>query len=351
MSQLDKLYIAATGMITPVGFNTDMTAASVNAGVSAYQDSMYFNKKDKPMKAAWVPEEALPELDEELVSVRLNGDVKRIIRLCHAGLNDLATKVSLDIPLALVLAGPENIPARSTPISGDIIQHISTQSKVDFDMQASRYAGTGRTGVLEAINYAFKYLATTDNDYILIGGADSYANTGLLSLLDSENRILAPNINDGFAPGEAASFMLLSKKYNQSFLPVALNPPGVSKEAGFLYSKDSPYRGDGLADAFTKSLSHCQSQQVEKIYSSMNGENFFVKETGVALLRNSERINKEHTLVHPADCYGDIGAATGGVLTTLAALDLEKVKNKLSSYLVCCSSDLEKRAAICLSPI
>lgn len=351
MSKLDKLYIAATGMITPVGFNTDMTATSVKAGVSAYQDSVYFNKKDNPMRAAWVPEAALPELDQELASVRLNGDVKRIIRLCHAGLNELVSKVSLQSPLALVLAGPENIPARSTPISGDIIQHITTQSKIEFDLQTSRYAGTGRAGVLEAINYAFKYLATTDNDYILVGGADSYANTGLLSLLDSENRVLAANINDGFAPGEAASFMLLSKKYNQSFLPVALNLPGVSKEPGFLYSKESPYRGDGLAEAFTKSLSHCQSHKVEKIYSSMNGENFFVKETGVALLRNSERINTEHTVVHPADCYGDLGAATGGVLTTLAALDLEKDKNKSNSYLVCCSSDLEKRAAICLSPI
>jgi len=351
LSNLDKLYIAATGMITPVGLNTEMTVASVKAGVSGYQDSVYFNKKDKPMKAAWVPDDALPTLDSELESVALNGDVKRMIRLCNAGLNELASKVSLEVPFPLVLAGPENIPARSTPITGDIIQHISTQSKIEFDLESSRFAGTGRAGVLEAINYAFKYLAEAGNEYILVGGVDTYANAGLLSLLDSENRILAVNVSDGFTPGEAASFMLLSKQYHQSFLPVALSPPGISKETGFLYSEDSPYRGDGLADAFKNSLINGGNKKIDKIYSSMNGENFFVKEFGVALLRNSAGINQEHAVIHPADCYGDLGAATGGVLTTLAALDFANVKDKLSSYIVCCSSDLEKRAAICLSPI
>ncbi|MCW9018152.1 MAG: hypothetical protein OQJ89_14375, partial [Kangiellaceae bacterium] len=347
MSHLDKLYIAATGMITPIGFDTEMTAASVRAGINTYQDSVYFNKNDKPMKTAWVPEEALPELNGELKEVRLNGDAKRIIRLCHAGLNELMPKASLDVPLTLILAGPENIPARTTPVTADIIQHISVQTKVNFDMESSRYAGTGRAGVIEAINYAFKYLSQEGNDYVLVGGVDTYANVGLLSLLDSENRILATNTTNGFAPGEAASFILLSKKYNRSFLPVALSMPGVSKEEGHLYSDEVPYRGDGLALAFEKSLKNSGSTKVKRIYSSMNGENFFVKEFGVASIRNSEQLISEHKVIHPADCYGDLGAATGAVLTTLAALDAAKENVSGSSYLVYCSSDLEKRAAIC----
>ena len=36
MSQLKSLHIVATGMITPIGMNTEMTAASLKAGISAY---------------------------------------------------------------------------------------------------------------------------------------------------------------------------------------------------------------------------------------------------------------------------------------------------------------------------
>lgn len=349
MSQLDKLYIAATGMITPVGFNSEMTAASVKAGINTYQDSVYFNKNDKPMKACWVPNEALPELNEELTNVGLNGDTKRMIRLCHAGLNDLMSQVSLDFPLTLILAGPENIPARATPVSADLVEHLKVQTAINFDLDSSRFAGTGRAGVLEAIKHAFKILSQEGTDYVLVGGVDTYANAGLLSYLDSENRILATNISNGFAPGEGAGFMLLTKNFNPSFLPVALSVPVVSKEEGHLYSEDTPYRGDGLAQAFESSLKNSNSSKVCKIYSSMNGESFFVKELGVATIRNSQRLGSDHEVIHPADCYGDLGAATGAVLTTLAALDIAEENVTSSNYLVYCSSDFEKRSAVCLS--
>jgi 3-oxoacyl-[acyl-carrier-protein] synthase-1 len=160
---------------------------------------------------------------------------------------------------------------------------------------------------------------------------------GLLSYLDSEDRILATNISNGFAPGEAASFLLLSKNYDKSFLPVTLSAPGVSKEEGHYYADEVPYRGDGLAEAFRRSISNSRKEKIKRIYSSMNGENFFVKEFGVALIRNSKRIASEHSVEHPADCYGDLGAATGAVLTTLAAIELSKERSNEYDYLVCCS--------------
>ncbi|WP_196137596.1 hypothetical protein [Aliikangiella sp. G2MR2-5] len=351
MNQLEQLYIAATGMITPVGMSTEMTAASIRAGISAYQDSVYINKNDKPIKTSWVPNEALPPLDEELMQYRLNGDVKRIIRLCHAGLNEVLQTVSIQEPLALVLAGPENIPARSTPIAPNIIEYLKLQTKFDFDMEASRYAGTGRAGVIEAINYAFKYLSQEGNDCILVGGVDTFSNPGILSRLDSENRVLALGVSDGFAPGEGAGFLLLCKQYDISYLPVALSLPGIAKEAGHLYAEDEPYMGEGLAKAFEKALIPVNDSKVERIYSSMNGENFFVKELGVASIRNAEKFSQSYEVIHPADCYGDIGAATGAVLLGVSALDAIKSLKTGNQHLVYCSSDLEKRAAVCLTAI
>jgi 3-oxoacyl-[acyl-carrier-protein] synthase-1 len=80
----------------------------------------------------------------------------------------------------------------------------------------------------------------------------------------------------------------------------------------------------------------------------MNGEHYWAKEFGVAMTRSSHRFsNVKHE--HPADCYGDIGAATGGALIALAALHSLK-QSTPTSCLVCTSSDTAYRAAICVIP-
>jgi len=349
VSQLDKLYIAATGMITPVGFNTQMTVAAVNAGISAYAESDYYNKKDKPMTAAFVPDDALPELKDELQTMGFKADEKRMIRLSHIALSEIAPSLPKDTPIPLFLAGPENIPARPSPITTKLIQSIQIQSDLQIDIESSRYIAAGRAGVIKAIDLAFKYLSVTDATCVLVGGVDSYNNTGLISHLDVEDRILALNIADGFALGEAAGFLLLAKMPHQSFLPVTVSQPGLSQEEGHRYS-DSPYRGDGLTQAVGQVLHYSSLPKIEQIYSSMNGENFFVKELGVLSIRHAKNLHEDYQVNHPADCYGDIGAATGAVLIGLSAIKLAN-KSKGVNHMVCCSSDMAERGVVCVSSL
>lgn len=353
MSKLDKLYIAATGMITPVGINSAMTASSVKAGINVYQQSDYINKKDKPMTTAWVPDDALPELHEDLQWIGLKGDEKRLIQLSSAALSELQPLLPKKTSITLFLAGPENIPARPKPITQNIINHIHKQSGVPFDLSSSRYLENGRAGVIEAIDLAFEYMSMTEKNCVLVGGVDTYCNTGLISRLDIEDRILALNITDGFALGEAAGFLLLTKDPHHSFLPVSLSLPGLAEEEGHRYSNE-PYRGDGLASAVTSAIELSNGAKISHLYSSMNGESFSVKEFGVSSIRNSECFSDGYQVTHPADCYGDIGAATGAVLVALSAMNFkDKVterNNNVSDqqHIICCSSDMSNRAAICM---
>lgn len=349
MSQLDKLYIAATGMITPVGFNTEMTVAAVNAGISAYAESDYYNKLNSPMIGAFVPNEALPELDEALQTIGLKADEKRMICMAHVALSEIGEYLPSDGAVPLFLAGPENIPARPSSVTPSLISLIQQQSGMSIDVDTSRYIAVGRAGVIKAIDLAFKYLSVADSNYVLVGGVDSYNNTGLMSYLDVENRVLAKNVSNGFALGEGAGFLLLSKHPDKYFLPVVIHQPGLSQEEGHLYSKVA-YRGEGLSNAASQAIQYVGKANVDQLYSSMNGENFFVKELGVLSIRNAKYLNEGYQVNHPADCYGDIGAATGAILIGLSAMNLVG-HSQGESHMVCCSSDMAERGVVCVSGV
>ena len=90
---------------------------------------------------------------------------------------------------------------------------------------------------------------------MLVGGSDSYEDSSRLMPLDADKRLLTLGAGDGFAPGEAASFLLLTPHIElaqqRDGQVIALSPPGISEEKGHLYSEE-PYRGDGLIKPLKK---------------------------------------------------------------------------------------------------
>ena len=65
-------------------------------------------------------------------------------------------------------------------------------------------------------------------------------------------------------------------------------------------------------------------------------------------MRHQQYTKDNFAIEHPADCIGDVGAATGPVLLALSALALMEEKSK-RQHLIYSSSDGEKRAALLLS--
>src|SRR5690625_7255146 len=85
---------------------------------------------------------------------------------------------------------------------------------------------------------------------------------------------------------------------------------------------DEAYRGEGLASAFKKTLDKHPTSDIHTIYSSMNGENFWAKELGVAQLRNKSAFRDPVAVRHPAHGYGHLGAPTPPPFLALTATDL-----------------------------
>ena len=180
---------------------------------------------------------------------------------------------------------------------------------------------------------------------VMVGAVDSHFDLLLLGQLDSEDRVLAEGIMDGFAPAEGAAFMLVRAATEKS--RIRLYPPGITEETGHRYSS-AAYKGEGLAAAVSEALSQLANNPVKTVLAGFNGEHFNTKEWGVAAIRNSRNFDSNHNVIHPADCLGDPGAALGLILIQLAIIGLTK-GYYTGPLMAWCSSELAPRGAICLS--
>ncbi len=345
--QTPKLYIAGMGMITPVGGNVTMTAAAINAGISAYQASHFESTTGEKITMARVPDEMIGMFEGEIDEGScFNPRHDRVTRLAILALQQACANHTTEQAVPLILAMPD-IKTDSEGLSslvGNIVKHLQPW----VDPKISRSLHSGRASGLEAIDFIFQYLYNTQYPYFLVGGSDSHEDDSQLIPLERDNRLLTLGASDAFAPGEAASFLLLTPHIElaqqQNGQISALSRPGIADEPGHLFSEE-PYRGEGLDAAFKKALMNQSQYSIHSIYSSMNGENHWAKEYGVAYLRNRKVFHDPVRIEHPADCYGDVGSATATTLIALAAQHLFK-NSKAQAHLVYSSSDTAKRGAI-----
>jgi len=354
-----NVFIAGIGLVTALGPNVEMTAAAVKAGVSAYRISDYTDNNDKPITMANVPIELFTSMDieiERISSYREQYD--HIIKMAILAVQEAFTHITnsefpVKQPIPLVLAMPEpqlNITQMPPKL---LIKNILKLSGAPIDAQQVRCVHNGRAAGIQTLDLARRFLFDQQQDFVLIGGSDSHNNLALINQLNQQKRLLTHTSRDAFAPGEAASFLLLTRHaeyaLNKNHQIIKLHPQGIAEEAGHLTS-DIPYRGDGLDQAFKQALSHYNGDPIGTIYSSMNGENFWAKEQGVAIIRNKKYFKEDMVVEHPADTFGDLGVATATALMGLSATALFEQKQP-TTHLVYSSSDGPARASLLLEKI
>lgn len=346
MNGSSRVYIAAVGMITPIGADPVMTFHSVNTGVGRVRETAVLNRTLDPLGLALVPDEALPDLDPRLARAPIPHRQLRLLRLAAAALAQLADRLPPG-PVPLFLALPEDLPGMSAPLVGDIIDQLAAQTGIRLNRAESLIATIGRAGGVHTVRKAHQYLGQPGHDYVLIGGVDTYWDPYLLAKLDADTRLNPRRNPDGFHPGEGAAFLLLASERLKTRLPapcVALALPGAAEEPGHRYS-DEPYRGEGMALAVARAFKHAGTAQTQCVWTSMIYDSLGHKEIGVALIRRSDQIAEDVDIRHPADCFGDLGAAIGCTLIGMIAAAVPW-QPRLRHHLVCCASDREHRAAV-----
>ena len=350
----EPIVVVGVGMTTSIGLTAAETAASVRARMSRFSESTIQDKKRQPYTLAEIPDDAISDVAVavEKGASRLTAREQRLVQLAvHALRESRAPLGDAAPPLSVCLALPE---AETTRPVNRAATLRSLCSAVGQAVQAERSDAShiGRAGGLAAIGQAIAALQSGHSEFIIAGGVDTYRDAYVLSALDVARRVKSESNWDGFVPGEAAAFLLLTRarSASQRGLPVlaTISPVSFGFEPGHLDSKET-YRGDGLATTISGLLALGGFENpIAEVFSSMTGESYWSKEWGVAYLRNKDAFSSSHGMHHPADCYGETGAASGPLLVGLATLGIQR-NYRRAPALVYASSDRGARAATIVS--
>jgi 3-oxoacyl-[acyl-carrier-protein] synthase-1 len=340
--------VGPTHVLCSIGRGTDQVWASARAGIGRITSSQVMDRHFEPIAMGLVPEDALAPLDPELDKLPLPSRARRMLRLATPSLAAVLADAGRPVP---VFVGLPDLDAADAPWLTHVPAYLQTQAGMPIDRARSVVVAKGRASALMALEQALAALATDPETPVVVGGVDTYLDLRLLATLDGEQRILGSRVMDGFIPGEGAGFLVL---WSESSAPRGTGPRAVvttaasSMDPGHRYG-DEPARGEGLAKAIELARQRMPPPApIATTFAGFNGENFEAKLWGVARLRHNDLFTEAMVMDHPADKYGDAGAATGAILLAMAAQALV-TGTRSGPALVWAASDREPRGCAIVS--
>jgi 3-oxoacyl-[acyl-carrier-protein] synthase-1 len=346
-----RIVVTAMGALSPVGGNAEQTTASVKAAITAFSEYQYLYctpkdpewDDDLPLYVAAVPaiesyvtglarfiELAIPPLTETIAKAKLKRQ-----SLASTGLfialpqfNEVTIKLGLDKLL---------------------LPQLLKRTSLQFNK--AHIANEGRIGMFSLISKAIPLLISGELNHCIVGGVDTHLITEHLALLDQHWRVKSARNTDGFIPGEAAAMLMLETEAHaktRGATPLAvLGAVGAGQEPE-IFASEKVSTGHGLTCALNAALAETKDYTVNHAYCDFNGESYYAFELGLIMSRLGNAFSNVKSLCHPADCYGDIGSASGGLLIACATNEFLKNPTKKQHALLWTSLDNGKRMALTL---
>lgn len=254
------------------------------------------------------------------------------------------------LPVLLCVAEPDR-PGRIDALEADLAVEIRRLLGVRFDEARSATVAHGRVALAVALNSARRLLAEHDCEQVLIVAADGLIGRHTLGAYEAGSRLLTGNNSNGFMPGEAAGAVLLGRADAaggpQGRLLIA--GLGFAREAAHIAS-EAPLRGDGLTAAIRGALHEAglAMHDFDCRIADVTGEHYYFKEASLALSRTLRGRKESFDLWHPAECTGEVGAASGVVMLAVAEAACAKGYAPGANILAHWSGDSGHRAAAAL---
>ncbi len=237
----------------------------------------------------------------------------------------LAPLAALTPPLrvALALTLPSVRPGLPTDVEAVLRAGIARRFAGAFSAIAVFPAG--HAGGFIAMEAASRRISADTFDACVIAGVDSYLEPETLEWLELSDQLhgAGPRNNAwGFIPGEGAGAVLMVS--DAACRRFALEPlasllsVGTAVERNRIKTK-TVCIGEGLTEALRAGLAGLPGGAlVSDVYCDMNGEPYRADEFGFAVLRVKESFVSASSFVAPADCWGDVAAASAPLAMILA---------------------------------
>ena len=209
--------------------------------------------------------------------------------------------------------------------------------------------------VLRLLNTARSDIVEGRTDVAVVGGFDSHLQSEHLYSLFDLDRLKTAMSPSGLVPGEAGGFVAVETVSHARARGVTALGRLYSLEVDETsegYDLEAPTTGDRLAAVLARVVAgaRCDVKGIRRVLADLNGERWRFLEWAFADARALQGLAKDCRVLHPADCIGDVGAATGAVLLTVAVRAFQRGYAQSNALILATSSDTGARAAACVSP-
>lgn len=312
--------IAGLGARTPIGRSVWASVAAARAGLCGFCEHPFMvDTVGEPMRVARAP----------WIDWRVEG-VDRLAALLLPAIDEAMAEldrasVGMALRLGLALALPTSRPGLPPAPGEALLERIAARHPGRF--AAAPAFELGHAAAYPALEAAASALAAASLDACLVCGVDSYLAPETLEWLEACDQLHgggALNNAWGFIPGEAAGAVLLATSallQRTGLVALAeVSAVGIGQESK-LIKTDDVCIGEGLTKAFRSALETLgPGERVDGIFCDLNGEPYRADEYGFTVLRTREYLRAAGEFNSPADCWGDVGAASGPLHVALAAI-------------------------------
>lgn len=329
------LRIVARGMCCAVGHSAPVATAAIRARMNHFRDTDFVDESGQPLIGA------------SLFDVKPWG-ADRYRLMLQAVLNECTARAPLrnqSADTAIVLLCAE----ASRPGSARqwAQSALSTVVRDGGYHAASQLVPLGKAGVTHALTCARQSLHTERAPrYVILAGVDSYLEAPVIGGLLGHERLLSTANRDGFIPGEAAAAVALTTAPGPE-PALWIDGLGEADEEASV-TGEQPLRAIGLSAALRAAArdAGCRLDALDFHASGASGEQWYFRETGLALARALEQRVETFTQLIASQFVGEVGAACAPLTLAWLADVMPRADGPGHRALVHFSNDDGRRAAL-----
>jgi 3-oxoacyl-[acyl-carrier-protein] synthase I len=346
----EGVYVVGLGAVTAVGRDPWSSAAAVRARVAGVTEHPYMiDSTGEPMQVALAPWLDIDLPERERFEALLFPAVEQ-------ALATLEESPDGAIRLALALGLPAARPGVPANLEVALRASIAARFEDRFGLVAMFDVGhaAGFVGMLAAL----MRMDTGVFDACVVAGVESYLAPDSLAWLEENGQLHGAGRAKnawGFVPGEAAGAVLLAAESVVDRFDVEpfarVLSVGEGREEKRIKTQ-TVCIGEGLTAAFRDSLTGLpDGAKVTDVYCDLNGEPYRADEFGFASLRTADAFESASDFVAPADCWGDVSAASAPLGIMLSAIAAQNgYANGVHALVWASSEGGERGAALLLLP-
>lgn len=339
----EPVCVVGIGACTAIGYNAASAAAAVRAGITGFHEHPYMiDKAGEKVIVARIP--PLPidlNFTDRLTAIAVPA-MREALAPLIGGRHMNAQRIHV------ILGLPSIRPSLSSETQKQVCDNLLAD---EYLRAAELFTFTsGHSAGLMALGAGCDKIRAGNADLCLIGGVDSYLEPETLEWLDANEQLHSEANNWGFVPGEAAGFCLLASQREAERLrlvPLCWVLSVATAIEPNLIKTDTICIGKGLSECVKNVLAALPTPEskINQTFCDMNGERYRADELAFTICRTSDRFVDAPDFSSPADCWGDVGAASGPLFVNLAVAAGAKGFSKGPYTLLWTSSETGERSA------